>query len=43
MDKFVLINQGGESDFSVDENNIMRFRDRVCTPYMPELKSILEE
>jgi hypothetical protein len=40
----VLINQGKEKDFRVDENGIMKFRDRVCVPNVPELKRmILEE
>lgn len=31
-------------DFKVDENVIMKFRDRVCVPYFLELKNrILEE
>ena len=38
------INQGNGCGFRVDENGVMRFRDRVCVPDVPELKkSILEK
>ena len=44
VDRLTLINQGKEVDFRIDERGIIRFRDRVCVPDMPELKqSILEE
>ncbi|PNX73284.1 retrotransposon-related protein, partial [Trifolium pratense] len=44
VDRLVLINQGKEVDFKVDENGVIRFRDRVCVPNVPELKKrILEE
>lgn len=36
--RLVLINQGKIGDFRVDENGVMRFRDRVCVPDVPELK-----
>ncbi|WJX13331.1 hypothetical protein P8452_03730 [Trifolium repens] len=40
----VLIDQGKETDFKVDENEVIRFRERVCVPNIPELKrKILEE
>ncbi|MCI08737.1 retrotransposon protein, partial [Trifolium medium] len=40
----VLINEGKETDFKVDENGIVRYRGRVCVPDVPELKKmILEE
>lgn len=44
VDRLVLMNQGKDGDFRVDENGVMRFRDRVCVPDMSDLKkSILEE
>jgi hypothetical protein len=44
VDRLVLINQGKEKDFRVDENGVMKFRDRVCVPDLPKLKrKILEE
>lgn len=40
----MLINQGKGGDFIINENGVMRLRDRVCVPNVPELKkSILEE
>lgn len=40
----MFINQGKGGDFRIHENGVMRFRDRVCVPDTPELKtSILEE
>ena len=40
----MLINQGKWGDFKVYENGVMRLRDMVCVPDVPELKkSILEE
>ncbi|MCI64555.1 putative DNA/RNA polymerase superfamily protein, partial [Trifolium medium] len=44
MEKLVLINEGKETDFGVDENGVVRYRGRVCVPDVPELrKMILEE
>ena len=44
MDKLTLINQSKGGEFRIDENDIMRFGDRVCIPDIAELrKSILEE
>ncbi|MCI35672.1 hypothetical protein A2U01_0056893, partial [Trifolium medium] len=44
MEKLVLINEGKETDFGVDENGIILYRGRVCVPDVPELKKmILEE
>ncbi|XP_050908927.1 uncharacterized protein LOC127122669 [Lathyrus oleraceus] len=44
VDCLTLINQGNGGDFRVDENGVMRFRDRVCVPDVPNIKkSILEE
>lgn len=44
IDWLVLINQGKEVDFIIDENGIMIFRDRICVLDVLELKkSILEE
>ena len=30
IDRLMLINQGEGGDFRVDENGVIRFRDRVC-------------
>ncbi|MCI81857.1 hypothetical protein A2U01_0103131, partial [Trifolium medium] len=44
MEKLVLINEGKEIDFGVDENGVVRYLGRVCVPDVPELrKMILEE
>ena len=44
VDRLTLINQGRGGDFWIDENGIMRCRDRVCVPDIVELKkNILEE
>ena len=44
VDQFTLINQGNGGEFRIDENSVLRFRDRVCIPDVPEIKkSILEE
>ncbi|KAK2452021.1 putative mitochondrial protein [Trifolium repens] len=44
VNRLTLINQGKETDFKLDENGIIRFRERVCVPDIPELKrKILEE
>ncbi|MCI37720.1 polynucleotidyl transferase ribonuclease H fold, partial [Trifolium medium] len=44
MEKLVLINEGREIDFEVDENGIINYRGRVCVPDVPGLKKmILEE
>ncbi|MCI72758.1 hypothetical protein A2U01_0094022, partial [Trifolium medium] len=44
MEKLVLINEGKETDFGVDENGVIKYRGRVCVPEVPELKKmILEE
>ncbi|MCI50323.1 hypothetical protein A2U01_0071567, partial [Trifolium medium] len=43
-EKLVLINEGKETDFGVDESGIIRYGGRVCVPDVPELKKmILEE
>lgn len=40
----VLINQNKGGKFRIDENGVMRFRDRVFVPDVPKLKrSILDE
>lgn len=40
----MLINQGKEIDFRIDENGVMRFRDMVCvSDFLELMKSILEE
>lgn len=33
----VSINKGKYGDLRIDKNGMMRFRDRVCVLYMPEL------
>lgn len=38
VDLLMLINQNKGDDFRTDENGVMRFRDRVCVPDVPELK-----
>src|SRR4030066_17083 len=39
-----LVNQSKREDFRLDEFGVLRFRDRVCVPDLPELKRrILEE
>ncbi|MCI11571.1 putative reverse transcriptase, partial [Trifolium medium] len=44
MEKLVLINEGKRIDFEIDENEVIRYRRRVCVPDVPELKKmILEE
>jgi hypothetical protein len=44
VNRLTLINQGKETDFKLDENGIIKFRERVCIPDIPELKrKILEE
>lgn len=44
VDWLVSFNQGQGGDFKIDENGVIRFKDRVCVPDVPELKkSILEE
>ncbi|XP_050876370.1 uncharacterized protein LOC127080084 [Lathyrus oleraceus] len=43
-ERLMLINQGKEGDFRIDEKGVMKFKDKVCVPDVPELKkSILEE
>lgn len=43
IDRLVLINQGKEVDFRVDENGITKFCDVVCVPDMPELRKVILE
>ncbi|MCI54287.1 hypothetical protein A2U01_0075536, partial [Trifolium medium] len=44
MEKLVIIREGKETDFGIDENRVVRYRGRVCVPGVPELKKmILEE
>ena len=44
VDKLTLINQDQGGEFRIDENDVMRFGDRVCVPDVAEIKkSILEE
>jgi len=44
VDRVVLVNQGKSVDFRLDKNGVLMFRDRVCVPYVLELKKrILEE
>ncbi|MCI90794.1 hypothetical protein A2U01_0112088, partial [Trifolium medium] len=44
MEKLVLIGEGKEVDFGVDENGVVRYHGRVCVTDVPELrKMILEE
>ncbi|MCI97534.1 hypothetical protein A2U01_0118835, partial [Trifolium medium] len=41
MKKLTLIGEGKENDFKVDENEVMRFRGKVCVPDVPELKKMI--
>ena len=44
MDRLMLVNQSKGVDFRLDKNGVLRFRDQVCVPDVPELKKqILEE
>ncbi|MCI51101.1 hypothetical protein A2U01_0072345, partial [Trifolium medium] len=44
VEKLVLINEGKEVDFGIDENGVVKYRGRMCVPDVPELKKmILEE
>ena len=44
VDRLALINQGRGGDFKIDDNGVIKFRDKICVPDVPELKkSILEE
>ena len=37
VDRLVLFNQSKKKDFKVDENGVIRFRDRICASDVPEL------
>lgn len=39
INQLVLINQGKEVDFMIDENDVMCFCGRVCVLDVPELKN----
>lgn len=39
----ILINQNTSGNFIIDENGVMRFRDRVCVLDVPELKKSIPE
>ncbi|MCI21354.1 polynucleotidyl transferase ribonuclease H fold [Trifolium medium] len=43
MEKLMLIKEGKETDFGVDENGIIKYRGRVCVPDVPELKKMIME
>lgn len=44
VDYLALINQGRVGDFKIDDNGVIKFRDKICVPEVPELKkSILQE
>ncbi|MCI36712.1 hypothetical protein A2U01_0057935, partial [Trifolium medium] len=40
-EKVVLVNEGKEVDFGIDENGVVRYRGRVCVPDVPELKKMI--
>ncbi|MCI47094.1 hypothetical protein A2U01_0068335, partial [Trifolium medium] len=42
-EKLVLVDEGKETNFKVDENGIMRFHGRMCVPDVPELKKMIME
>ena len=35
VDQLTLINQGNGGEFKVDDNGVIRFRNRVCVPDIP--------
>ncbi|MCI78156.1 hypothetical protein A2U01_0099426, partial [Trifolium medium] len=37
MEKLMLIREGKQTDFGIDENGVVRYRGRVCVPDVPEL------
>lgn len=41
VDQLVSINQGQHGDFRIEKNGVIRFRDKVCVPNVPELKKII--
>ncbi|GAU43227.1 hypothetical protein TSUD_241170 [Trifolium subterraneum] len=41
MKRVTLVIEGQENDFKIDENEVMRFRGRVCVPDVPELKKMI--
>ncbi|XP_050897680.1 uncharacterized protein LOC127104538 [Lathyrus oleraceus] len=44
VDRLMSINQGKYGEFKIDENGVIRFKDRVCVPHVPVLKkSVLEK
>lgn len=44
VDCLALINQGRGGDFMIDDNGVIKFRDRICVPDMAEHeKSIIKE
>lgn len=44
VDRLALINQDQVGEFRLDEDGVIRFRDRICVLNVPEFKkSILEE
>lgn len=44
VDRLALINQGQGGEFRFNKNGVIRSRDRVCVPNVPELEeSIFEE
>ncbi|MCI70325.1 hypothetical protein A2U01_0091588, partial [Trifolium medium] len=42
-EKLVFIREGKGNDFGVDENEVVRYRGRVCVPDVPELRKMLLE
>ena len=43
VDRLNLINQGQGGDIRIDENDVMRFGDRVCVPDVAEIKKRIRE
>ncbi|PNX60415.1 hypothetical protein L195_g060169, partial [Trifolium pratense] len=39
----LVVEEGKEANFKVDENGIMRFHGRVCVPDVPEMKKVILE
>ncbi|PNX69258.1 hypothetical protein L195_g064351, partial [Trifolium pratense] len=44
MEKLALVvEEGKEASFKIDENGVMRFHGRVCVPDVPEMKKMIME
>lgn len=43
VDRLSFVGQDGDEDFSIDENGVLKFRNRVCVPDVSDLKRMLLE